>query len=110
MVKHARVRFEIRLPAFYNDLTPIEPKKHIQTKNEILKEFGGITLLTITQGGWVDPKSNKTYEEEMGGFFVDVDKKKLDETIKFFKAYKKRLKKRFKQKTIYIVGYELYVI
>lgn len=110
MVNPSRVRFEIRLPAFYNDGTPIEPKKYIQTKNEILRKFGGITLLTITQGGWVDPKTNKTYVEEMGGFFVDADKERLDETIEFFKGYKKILEKRFKQKIIYIVGYEVYVI
>ncbi len=110
MSTYSRVRFEIRLPAFYNDRRPIEPHKHIQTKNEILEKFGGFTLLTVTQGGWIDPETNKTYEEQMGGFFVDIDKRNLKKTIKFLKRYKSILKRRFKQREIYIVGYEMYVI
>ncbi|MGH9923408.1 MAG: hypothetical protein ACRD38_11720, partial [Nitrososphaerales archaeon] len=64
----------------------------------------------VTIGGWRDPNTNKSYEEQMGGIFVDVNKEKLSDTIAFLTKYKQKLKERFQQEEIYIVGYELYVI
>lgn len=102
-----KVRFEIRLPIYYNDGTEIEPEKHLQTKDEIFDKLGGFTVITVTTGGWLDPNTNVKYEELLGGFIVDVDKETLDKTIEFLKHYKEILKERFKQEEIYIVGYDL---
>ena len=108
--KTSKVRFEIRLPLYYNDGTEIEPEKYEETKNEVYEKFGAFTVLAVTQGGWRGPDTDEIYIEPSGGFFVDVDKERLDEAIEFFKQYKGILKTRFKQEEIYIVGYELYVI
>jgi len=67
-------------------------------------------VLTITEGDWRDPSTSESFVEHMGGFFVDVDKEKLEETLAFFNEYKKKLQERFQQQEIYIVGYEVYVI
>lgn len=109
MVKKS-VRIEIRLPTHYNNRRKIEPEKHSQTIEEMYEKFGAFTFMGITDGGWRDPSAKKSYREKMLGFFVDIDKEKFSETVKFFRKYKEILKKRFKQEVIYIVGYELYVI
>jgi len=107
----SRIRFEVKLPIYYNDgKTQVEPEKFEQTKNEILDRFGGFQVLAVTEGGWINPDTNEVFVELMGGFFVDIERDKLEEAIEFFKEYKKKLKERFKQEEIYIVGYELYVI
>ncbi|MGH9877118.1 MAG: hypothetical protein ACRD38_09665 [Nitrososphaerales archaeon] len=111
MASSSKIRFEIKLPIYYNEpKTPVEPEKFEQTKNEILERFGGFSVLGITEGGWINPDTNDVSVELMGGFFVDIERKELEDTIAFLKNYKKILKERFKQDEIYIVGYELYVI
>jgi len=110
LVEPSKVRFEIRLPMYYNNGREIELEKHNQTIKEIYEKFGAYTLQTVTIGGWQDPNTNKFYEERMGGIFVDVDKERLNDTIAFLREYKQKLKERFQQEEIYIVGYELYVI
>lgn len=110
MVETLKVRFEIKLPSYYNNGRRIEPEKHNQTLEEIYEKFGAYTLQTVTIGRWRDPNTNKSYEEEMGGIIVDVDKEKLNDIIAFLREYKQKLKERFQQEEIYIVGYELYVI
>ena len=67
-------------------------------------------MLAVTEGGWVNPVTNEVFVELMGGFFVDIEREKLDDAVEFLKQYKNTLKERFKQEEIYIVGYELYVI
>lgn len=110
MTRTSKVRFEIRLPTYYNDKTKIEPEKYEQTKNEIYEKFGAFTVLTVTEGGWRDPHTGKSYVEDLGGFIIDIDIEKLDETIEFFEEYKEKLKTRFKQEDIYIVGFPLFSI
>ena len=111
MSSSSKIRFEIKLPIYYNDRkTQVEPEKFEQTKNEILEKFGGFSVLAVTEGGWVNPETNEIFTERIGGFFVDIERKDLEDAIEFLKEYKKILKGRFKQEEIYIVGYELYVI
>ncbi len=110
MSKTSRVRFEIRLPIYYNDGKEIDTEQHEQTINEIYEKFGAFTFLTLTEGSWRNPETNESYREKMGGFFIDVDKEKLDDAIVFFKQHKEIWKERFKQQEIYIVHYEIHVI
>lgn len=105
-----RIRFEIRLPVYYNDKTEIETEKFEQTRDEIYKKFNAFTLLGTTQGGWRNPITKESFIEPITGFFIDVKKKDFDKAVKYLKKYKKILEKRFKQQEIYIVGYDLYVI
>ncbi len=36
-------RYEIYLPLFYNDGTPIEPEKFDQIERDLVERFGGVT-------------------------------------------------------------------
>jgi hypothetical protein len=110
LVETVKVRFEIKLPIYYNNGLRIEAEKHDQTQEEIFEKFGAYTLQTVTRGIWRDPDTNKSYEEKIGGIIVDVDREQLNDTIAFLREYKQKLKERFQQEEIYIVGYELYVI
>jgi len=38
-------RYEIYLPLFYNDGTPIEPEKFDQVERELVEQFGGVTTV-----------------------------------------------------------------
>lgn len=88
----------------------MEPEKFEQTKKEILEKFGGFSVLTVTEGGWINPDTKGVFVEVTGGFFVDIERKQLKDAVSYLKKYKGILKDRFKQEEIYIVGYELYVI
>jgi hypothetical protein len=92
------VKFSIRiiLPLLYNDKTRIEHDT-----------FGGKTELVPTTGSWKDEKG-RLNEEPSAGFEVIADK--TNETIKFLKNYKKKLKTRFKQDDIMITYYPVNVI
>jgi len=107
--KNFRIRFEIRIPIYYEDKREIEPEKFEQTIKELYEMFGAFTIQSITEGGWRDPRLIKIHYEDFAGFFVDVDKKIVKDAIEFFKNYKEKLNERF-QDTIHIVGYELYLV
>jgi hypothetical protein len=107
--EHSKVRFEIRLPKFYNDASEIEASKFLETAYELQERFGGWTALSETRGRWKSPE-NKIYEDVVVGFFVDIDKEKLDETLTFLRIYKGKLKERFRQQEIYVIGYDIYEV
>ena len=59
------------------------------------------------KGSWTG-NHGTVYTDKNTGFQVDVLNTKAN--LQFFKRYKSKLKERFKQEEIYIVGYEIYVI
>lgn len=105
----SRIRFEIRLPKFYKDGSAIEEAKFHETAYELQERFGGWTALSETRGRWSSP-DGKVYEDITIGFFVDTEKEKLNETLTFLQTYKEKLKERFRQQEVYIVGYDIYII
>lgn len=110
MPKYSKVRFEIRIPKFYNDGSPVEEAKFHETAYELQERFGDWTALLETSGRWRSPDGNKVYQDITMGFFMDIDKEKLDETLTFLQTYKEKLRERFRQHEIYIVGYDIYII
>jgi hypothetical protein len=103
------VKFSIRiiLPLLYNDKTRIERSLFLKTKEELHDTFGGKTELVPTTGSWKD-EMGRLNEEPSAGFEVIADK--TNETIRFLKNYKKKLKTRFKQDDIMITYYPVNVI
>ena len=92
-----KIRVEILLPLLYNDGKPIEKSKFVNTERELAQHFGGCTTLIPVEGLWIDDDL-KEYADINSGFYVVAPLNK--ESIGFFEAYVKKLKKRFKQKHI----------
>ncbi len=47
-------RYEILLPLAYNEGSPIEPERYEQTLDELINQFGTVTLdYTIAIGHWM---------------------------------------------------------
>jgi len=98
------LRIEITLPQYYNNGKKVESSKFLVTKKELTDRFGGCTFLKPTLGDWVDDTTGIEYlDEPNSGFQVIVPKSKEAEMLAFFDEYKPLLKKRFRQKDIFIV-------
>ncbi len=97
-------RYEIILPIRYNDGTPVEQAKYLATAEDIVAQFGAVTLQPeISRGIWL--YQGIRYEEENVRFYVDVED--TSENATFFARFKQTLKERFRQVDIWIVSYEI---
>jgi hypothetical protein len=102
-----RRRYEILLPLTFNDGRPIPGDAFEQTREELVAQFSGVTLLPGSNRGiWVH--EGVRYEDESIRLIVDVDD--IPEIRAFFTAYKPTLLKRFEQLEIYIVSFLIDVI
>ncbi|MEE9594123.1 MAG: hypothetical protein V3V92_01855 [Candidatus Hydrothermarchaeales archaeon] len=93
--------YEIYLPLNYNNGGAVEHIKFKQTKDDLVKRFGGVTLAPLDknlayEGIWVD--KGKTYVDRIviARVITDVDE---DD---FYMDFKEVLEKRFHQKEIMI--------
>ncbi len=97
-------RYEILLPTKYNDSSPVERRKYLQTYREIAVQFGGVGFHGgVTHGRWIH--EGKTYEESHRKVNVDVED--TPETEAFFVDLKQVLKARFCQLDIGIVSFAI---
>lgn len=103
-----RLRVEILLPLRYNNRKPIPPSHFLTTEQELVDRYGGCTALIPRRGSWTNPRDSRIFQDVNSGFYVDC----LDneETIKSLIAYSEVLKKRFKQKKMYITYYKVNVL
>lgn len=99
--------YNIFLPAYYNDGKEIEAGKFETTREELVKEFGGLTAFSkptyTIQGFW--RFGDLLYSEEVRIF--RVFSKNVNTARTFFEVSKKKLRQRFKQKEIFITETDL---
>ena len=101
-------RIDIILPRYYNNRKKIPIKKFLDTKREFADKFSFCTFLKPTLGDWIDPETGNEYpDEENTGMFVVVPKERTEDAMQFMEVYKPRLKKRFRQKEIFIICSEV---
>src|SRR5438093_13751686 len=97
-------RYEIILPTRYNDGSPVEAEKFLQTNREVALRFGAASFLpTPLRGIW--SYQGQTFEEENVRLLVDVED--TPESAASFARLKETLKERFHQIDIWIVSYEI---
>jgi hypothetical protein len=97
-------RYEIILPARYNDGTPVPANEFWETAKELVAQFGATSYLPEPfQGFWVH--QGQTYTDQNVRLFVDVED--TPENAEFFQRFKTALKERFRQIDIWIVSYEI---
>jgi len=100
-------RYEILLPRKFNDGLAVPEHLISETLQELETRFGAVSWETqIIQGAW--QYKGEDYRDELFRVFVDVPDK--PEHRKFFRAYKEKLKARFKQIDVWMTTYPLDVI
>ena len=101
-------RYEILLPLKYNDGRDVEPDKLLQTKKELARRFGALSVDPHPIGGlWT--QQGVEYEDVLVKFIVDVEED-TPEIEAFFKALKETLKTRFEQLDIWVVAFPIRII
>ena len=101
-------RYEIILPLFFNDSKEIPGTLLDLTLEELVEEFGGVSLEQGRIIGFWRDNDGLRYKEQNTRIFCDVP---LDtDSRTFFRAYKKELETRFKQKNIWMVAYLIDVV
>lgn len=100
-------RYEILLPLKHNDGRPFGVELFEQTREELVAQFGGVTLLPHTVLGiWVHQGAR--HEDELLRFVVDVDD--TPEIQQFFAQFKTLLIERFEQVEVYIASYPVDIV
>jgi hypothetical protein len=100
-------RYEILLPLYHNDGSPVDKKLIITTVTELEDHFGAGSSETQTIHGFWRHKG-KRYEDELTRIFVDV--LDLPEHRSFFLDFKEQLKERFAQLEVRITTSSLEVL
>ena len=100
-------RYEILLPLQYNDGTPVELEKFQETRRELVRRFGALTMDAPPASGlWMS--GGREFTDELIRFVVDTEA--TPDTDEFFRAFKERLKARFRQIEIWITAYPIRVL
>src|SRR5262245_42292507 len=100
-------RYEILLPLKHNDGTPVPDEKFYEAREDLIAQFGVISLQpSFVQGVWLH--KGVRYEDELRRIVVDVEES--EENHQFFVQYKALLVERFQQLEIYIVSYLVDVV
>ena len=107
-------RVEILLPTHYESTLnngkyeKINGDEYVTTYKELTNWFRGCTYdPTVKKGEWVD-NNGKKYSDDSTTLYCDIDNTKKNN--QFWIEYKEILKKRFKQKDIYIAFHDVEVI
>lgn len=89
------------MPLKYNNGEPIPAEFILQTREELVQRFGGASFDPGTvEGYWV--LASRTYTDDL--IRVRVSAPGTTEDDRFIQDYKERLKLRFDQEDIYIIG------
>jgi hypothetical protein len=100
-------RYEILLPLAHNDSQPVSRDLFDQTREELVNQFGGLSIQpNVIRGLWVH--EGQRFEDELLRFVVDVED--TGENRKFFVDYKVVLRMRFEQIEIYIASYPIDIL
>ena len=101
-------RYEVLLPLRYNDGTPVEPEKFVETRRELFERFRGLTADFVPLTGyWIDP-TDTVVEDQLVRLVVDVTD--TPDIRDFFVQWKERLRERFSQSEIWITGIPVDII
>jgi hypothetical protein len=100
-------RYETLLPLKYNDGRPVSEGLFEQTREELVGQFGAISIEPgLVRGVWVHEGTR--YEDELLRYVIDVDD--TPENQQFFVDFKARLLARFDQIELYIAPYPVDIL
>jgi hypothetical protein len=91
----------------HNDGRPVSPEKFQQTLDDVISQFGALSVYPQPiRGLWVHEGTR--YEDELIRIIVDVDD--TPENQHFFLRCKSILLERFEQIAVYIVSYPVDIL
>jgi hypothetical protein len=100
-------RYEILLPRFLNDGTPVADETLGDTILELRQRFGAVSAESqVTHGQW--QHEGDVYRDELIRIYLDVPD--TIEHREFFIQFKEQLKSRFQQLDIWMTTYPLEVL
>ncbi len=100
-------RYETLLPLKYNDGRPVDQDLFEQTREELVAQFGSISIQpNVIRGIWVHEGTR--YEDELLRYVVDVED--TPENQQFFVTFKATLLERFEQIEIYVASYAVDIL
>ncbi len=103
-----KLRFQMLLPFFCNDGSPIESEKFLQTIDELANKFGGLTHTPmdspLLEGYFF--YEGQVYQDLNILIIVDVDDN-ID-NLEYLLGYKYILEERFEQIEVYMVFFPIY--
>jgi hypothetical protein len=101
------IRFEILLPLFYNDGSPIEKEKFVQTDDDLVQRFGATATDTVVvRGRWM--YQSTLFHDQL--IRVRIDVVDTPENIDAMRQLKEALKARFAQLDIWISAHRIDII
>ena len=101
------VQYGILLPRNFNDGTPVPLRLLVETKDELVAQFGGATIhREPVTGYWVS--EGVEYRDVM--LRVTVAARATRANQAFIRQYKEVLKQRFDQREIWIIEYRIRII
>jgi hypothetical protein len=75
-------RYEILLPHTHNDGKPVEPDKFLLTRDELIAEFGAVSLSPhAVTGTWIHGEAR--YEDQSMRMIVDVEDSAANRRLSF---------------------------
>jgi hypothetical protein len=100
-------RYEVLLPARYNDGARIPKALLAQTILELEERFGAVSCETqVIHGRW--RSGTLKFRDDLIRVFVDVEQDA--EVREFFREFKERVKGRFQQEEIWLIHYAIELI
>ncbi len=111
--EHFLYRFDIYLPLRDKDGRRIEPSKFLGIKNEIVREFGGLTMTSIWgnpvyDGFWRSSKTQRVVKDKNSIFTVLVPQS--EDSIGFFLSRKEPWRTGLHYEELLITCYELQTV
>jgi hypothetical protein len=101
------IRFEILLPLFYNDGTPVEKEKFAETDQDLVQRFGATSTDTVVvRGRWL--YQSILYHDQL--IRVRIDLEDTPENWQEIRDVKETLKTRFDQLDIWITAHRIEII
>jgi hypothetical protein len=103
-MKNKLRRFEVLLPARYNDGAEVPDELLGEAVNEIIDKFSAVAWYKdAAEGYW--QQGGKLFRDNLGLLVVDIPD--TDKNRKWMKAYKARWKERLHQLEIWMVSYRI---
>lgn len=92
--------YDLFVPLYYNDGSPIEPARFQRIQRELLARFEGLTFFPQpNEGFWT--MGGVTYRDEIVIYRVLTDK--VRSARRFFRQFKEQLKRELRQEDVLIV-------
>ncbi|KAF0869821.1 hypothetical protein [Candidatus Nitrosocosmicus sp. SS] len=97
-----QLKVDILVPILYNNGTNVEPEKYGLMFEELVKQFGAISVEdnNVINGYWINPTDNKNYSDKNKMYWIIVPD--TEENRHYFVNFQDKLESLFDQESILI--------